>query len=253
MTVGKITLNQISPTITTPQTTVTDNSKNLQNQLTTKQQHLNRLTSDSKLSDSEKEKKRQEIQKEIDDLNRKLELARLKKEEAEKEAAIKQQKADAKKADLLAQANSKTSNISRTAEESSVDKSSKPSTEDVSTKEPPVDATSSTEEEKSKRIDMPIEDVQKMLTADYELQKELNQKHVDEHIDATVNKINAEIKQDTSRDVDTSSKEAEIEAIRTKENFWTAEANKQIDEPKEPEAHTTTGINLQAQITVDTI
>lgn len=254
MTIGKITSNQINPTVSTNTTTVTDNSKNLQNQITTKQQSLNRLTSDSKLSAQEKEKKRREIQREIDELNRKLELARLKQEDAEKKAAAQKekadaQKADAQKADLLAQSNSKVDTSSNTSSK----KVTNDTIKEASADKQPVDATKTQEEEKPKHIDMPIEDVQKMLTADYELQKELAQKSVDKQIDTTVSKINSEIKQDTLRGVDTASKEAEIETIRAKENFWTTEAQNPTDKPAEPETHAITGMNLQAKIAIDTI
>ena len=66
MNVGKITSNQINPTPVTPSVTSVTNSKNIQNQIAAKEQHLNRLTSDSKLDEQEKEKKRRELQKEIE-------------------------------------------------------------------------------------------------------------------------------------------------------------------------------------------
>ena len=65
-------------------------TKNIQNQITTKTQSLNRLSADSKLSEEEKAKERQELQKQIAELNRKLRMLRLEKEEEAKKAQEKQ-------------------------------------------------------------------------------------------------------------------------------------------------------------------
>ena len=252
MTIGKVTLNQINPTpAVSAESTATSNSKNIQNQITTKEQHLDRLSSDDKLSAAEKEKKRREIQKEIDELNRKLELMRMRKEEAEKKAEAKQQKADARKAELLA----KTAANADSTKQISSEKAAEP-IEKAATDQQKADASKPVEDEKPKRVDMPIEDVQKMLTADYELQKELTQKHVDTQVERKVNVIESEMKQDERLGADTKAKEAEIEAIETKQNFWTEEAKKQqTAEQKEEQAETnkTTGMHIHAAVNVDTI
>ena len=249
MNVAKITSNQINPTPVTNATTVASNSKNIQNQITTKQQHLNRLTSDSKLDAQEKEKKRRELQKEIDELNRKLELARIKQEEADKKVAKEQQKDDAQKAQVLAEVDAKAAETSKV--------SSDKATADKIDDDKQIDAAKALKaEEKQKHIDMAIKDVQKMLTADYELQKELTQKHVDAQVDSTVNIIKSEIRQDRFYEADTSKKEAELEAIQAKENFWTEETQKKLSEKQQAtqvEANKMTGMNVQAKLNIDMI
>lgn len=253
MNVGKITSHPINPTPATNANNSTNSSKNIQNQIATKQQHLNRLTSDSKLDEHEKEKKRREIQKEIEELNRKLELARLKQEEADKKAAEKLQKTDARKAQILDETNAKADEAKKLSSEK-VDASNDKYVEEKQ----PIEASKpvETEEVKPKHVDMAIEDVQQMLTADYELQKELTQKHVAAQIDSTVNKIEAEIKQDRLYGANPAPKEAEIEAIRTKENFWTEETQKKQTEKQQEtqvETNKATGINMQAKLNIDTI
>lgn len=249
MNVGKITSNQINPAPVTHATVATSNSKNIQNQITTKQQHLSRLTSDSKLDAQEKEKKRREIQKEIDELNRKLELARMKQEEADKKAAKELQKTDELKSQILDEATTKSADATKMlSEKADAEKADE---------EKQADAAKSIEvEEKQKHIDMAIEDVQKMLTADYELQKELTQKHVDAQIESTINVIKSEIRQDQFYETDTSQKEAELETIQAKENFWTEEAQKKLSikqQSGQTENNTTTGMHEQAKLNIDMI
>lgn len=241
MTIGKITSNQIhSTTAPTAATTANSNSKNIQNQIVNKEQHLNRLSSDTKLSAAEKEKKRQEIQKEIDELNRKLELMRMRQEEAEEKAQANQEKAAALKEEALSAERRNDKRVENNPAE-------KAGAEYAATDKLPSDAAKVSEEER-KPVSMPIEDVQKMLTADYALQKELAQKNVDAHRESTVDVIKSEINQDQLRGSDTASKEAEIETIRTKENFWTEEKK-----PDPVETQPATGMNVNAQITVDSI
>lgn len=247
MNVGKITSNQVNPIPVTNTTTATSNSKNIQNQITSKQQHLSRLSSDAKLNAQEKEKKRREIQKEIDELNRKLELARMKQEEADKKAAKEHQKADAQKEQLITEINDKSTETTKLY-------SDKTKTEKVSDEKQTNEAKEIETEKKQKQIDMAIEDVQKMLSADYELQKELSQKHVDDQIDSTVKVIKSEIKQDQFYETDTSHKEAELETIQAKENFWTEEAQKKLSEKQQStqtETNNMTGMNAQAKINID--
>ena len=254
MNVGKITSARINSATVTNMDPATTDSKNIQNQITAKQQHLSRLTSDSQLNAQEKEKKRREIQKEIDELNRKLELARMKQEEADKKAASEQQKAKSQKAQRLTEASISTEETSKISSK----EATKSTSEASSTEKQPTDNAKAieTDEEKTKHIDMPIEDVQKMLTADYELQKELTQKHVDLQIDSTISVIKSEIRQDQFYETDTSHKEAELETIQAKENFWTEEAQKKLAEKQQTtqaETNKITGMNVQAKINIDMI
>ncbi len=71
--------------------TPTRESKNLENQLTNEQQRLNRLSSDGHMTTEEKEKELREIQRQIAELNRKLNQERLEEKEKAREAAIEQE------------------------------------------------------------------------------------------------------------------------------------------------------------------
>ena len=65
-------------------------SKNLESQLTSQQQRLNKISGDSKMSEEEKIKERQKIQQQIAELNRKLRMEQIKEEEKEQKAEKKQ-------------------------------------------------------------------------------------------------------------------------------------------------------------------
>ena len=255
MTIGKVTPITSSPApAVSAEKTVTSNSKNIQNQISTKQQHLDRLNSDEKLNPAEKEKKRRELQKEIDELNRKLELARMRKEEVQKEAEAKQQKADAKQDELRA----KDAKKDETARQLSAKSTEKATNEavDKAKDTKPADDIKAIKEEKAKHVDMAIEDVQKMLTADYELQKDLTERHVNAQIERTVDVLESEIKQDERLGTDTAAKEAEIASIETKQNFWTEETQKQTTEKQkdvQQDTNKATGMHVQAKVNFDTI
>lgn len=66
-------------------------SKSIQNELKIEERRLNRLQSDSKMSQEEKTKARQEIQQKIAELNRQLKLEQMEKEEEAEEAAREQE------------------------------------------------------------------------------------------------------------------------------------------------------------------
>ena len=80
-------INRVMPA--TPVTSTSDASKNLQNQLMSKEQNLSQISNDASLDAREKAKKQQELQREIEELNRKLELMRIRQEENEKSARAK--------------------------------------------------------------------------------------------------------------------------------------------------------------------
>mgnify|MGYP006365513745 CR=1 FL=1 len=82
MAINSIPSNHDFSNITALKSSASDtSSKTLQNQLTNTEQRLNRLSSDSKISAAEKAKERQKLQKQIAELNRKLRLLQIKKEE----------------------------------------------------------------------------------------------------------------------------------------------------------------------------
>ena len=191
MVTGKISLNTMQPNIEPDVASAAGNSKNIQTQITTKKQHLDSLSTDTKLSAEEKEKKRRELQKEIAELNRKLELMRMKQEE-EKKKAVKKQEQKA------------------VINEQNVEKSSKENKPEASEKS--VD--------KVKPSKISVEEVQQMLSAEHLVQKEQIQNTVDVRTESTVNVLEAEIIQDELYGKDTTVKEEEVIAISQKGNFW---------------------------------
>ena len=89
------TVNRVMPSASSTSITgSSDASKNLQNQIMSKEQNLSKISNDASLDAREKAKKRQELQREIEELNRKLELIRIRQEENEKAAKAKAAKAD---------------------------------------------------------------------------------------------------------------------------------------------------------------
>ena len=250
MNIGKITSNQINPAPITNATTATSNSKNIQTQISAKQQHLDRLTSDSKLNAQEKEKKRREIQKEIDELNRKLELARMEQEKNDQRLAKEQQK----EKELTTQRLAKIETKSKDEDKRISNKADSDKDKAIIKKQIQAAEITEAEVEKQQRADMAIEDVQKMLTADYELQKELTQKHVDAQFENTERVLKSEIRQDALLETDTSQKEAELEALQTKENFWTEETQKRLaakQQAAQTQTHQMAAMYVQAKLNIE--
>lgn len=77
----------LSSRIQTAASNTETESKKLQSQILAKEQHLNRLSSDSQKTQREKEKESQEIKQQIEELNRRLETLRLEEEEEKAEQA----------------------------------------------------------------------------------------------------------------------------------------------------------------------
>ena len=170
--------------------------KNLESQIATEQQRLKRISSDEDMTASEKEQKRREIQKEIDELNRKLREEEARKKEAAAEAAKKQEQEEAVKKNEL---------------QEKLDP----------TKPTKTEAAIELSKEKEKHIDISVKDIQEMLSAEYFVQKERIQEHVDMEIQSTIQVLKSEISQDKLYGTDTSKKEAELKTLQEKENFWT--------------------------------
>lgn len=91
MAVGNITLNnQVTNSTGKVGSTVDNEKNNIQNQLNNKQRRLNNLNADEELTAEEKVRERREIQEQIAELKRKLQLEALKQEEAEEKAEKEQ-------------------------------------------------------------------------------------------------------------------------------------------------------------------
>ena len=86
MTVGNVTLNNQVANSTGKVNSVLNNESDIQNQLNSKERRLNNLDADQEMTAEEKAKERREIQEQIAELKRKLQLEALKQAEAEEKA-----------------------------------------------------------------------------------------------------------------------------------------------------------------------
>lgn len=228
-------INSTMPVTQVQQTPAQD--KNLQSQIVVEQQRLKRVSSDDDMTASEKEQKRREIQKEIDELNRKLKEEETRKKEAAAEAAKKQEQEEALKKEELQE---KINPAKQTKTEAAIELS----------KEKEINL-------QEKHIDMSVKDIQQMLSAEYFIQKERIQEHVDMEIQSTIQVLKSEISQDKLYGADTTKKEAELKALQEKENFWTNASieakTKQTQDSDQMKSQIQTTVNKNAKIIVDQI
>lgn len=197
MAVHSTSLNSATLNITSASVSLTDTeAKSIQNQITGKQQSLNRLSSDSEMSAEEKAKERQEIQKQIAELNRKLRMLRMEKKEEAKESGKEQkQKADLKDERI---------------EEASQN-----------------DVTKGIKEQQEKSNILP-QNIQKMLEVGTLLQKERIQQTTDHKKELTEEILETEIKLDELYGTDTSAKKEQLSSLIKKASF-----EHKIDEQEE--------------------
>lgn len=187
MAINPISLGKAAPNAAqSTMSPIDTETKNIQNQITTKTQSLNRLSADSKLSEEEKAKERQELQKQIAELNRKLRMLRLEKEEEAKETQKKQE-----------------------------EKSTLPENQ---TKEPSYEnsvknATDDSLEEKMKAINVPPQELQKFFEAGTQLQKDRIQLTVQQQNEAATNLLESEIQSDKLYGSDTTIKEEKLSSL----------------------------------------
>lgn len=167
-------------------------SRNLENQLTNKQQRLNHLSSNAKMSPQEKAKERQEIQRQIAELNRKLRLERLEQEKEEAEAVKEEEKKKVYKEEMV--------------EKTSATKQMKKET----VKE---------EEDKTEKISGTKVNMQKLLSVDSIMQQERITESVEHKKDGHENVLEVEIQLDELYGADTKAKKAELSESRRKESF----------------------------------
>ena len=193
---------------------VDSNTRTIQTQINSKQQHMKKISSDDTITATEKEEKRRQLQKEIDELNRKLELKKQEQEEKAKEATRKQEQEAMQKAEFLKEDTLKKISTSD-HEQKKLDSEQKPKENDVKP-----------EKKEPEHVDMPVKEIQKMLSAEYLVQKEQMQKQVDTKADNTIQVVKSEIAQDQRYGSDTTKKESELETLQQKQNFW-SDAQKQ--------------------------
>jgi len=195
MAINSVSLNNTTPGVTPSSISPTDSeTKSIQNEITSQSQRLNRLSSDSEMSAEEKAKKRQEIQKEIAELNRKLRMLRMQQKEDDKKA---QEEQEAKTSVIKEQ-------IAETSKEETENKSSENGLKD-SEKEDAL--------EQLKKTSIPPQNIKKLLEAGTLLQKERIQQSVSHKETSAENILEAEIKSDKLYGTDTSAKEEKLASM----------------------------------------
>ena len=227
MSIEKITrINSVTPTNAV--SSVTNRSKNIQNQIQLKEQHLNRLSNDSKLSTQEKEQKRQELQKEIEELNRKLELMRQEQKEAEQKAEQKRQTEEAAKSDLQKTETSKTETSKM--ESSKVESSHTQAAQDKNTDSA---SSSNTEQNKTQAKKVALKDAQQLLNSNRTLREYMIETSTDFDKQNRVRILRSEVKLDSLRGVQNKAKQEHLDDLTHKENFWIQTKYKQQNEHAE--------------------
>lgn len=193
MAIGNVTLNSsISTTAPNAVSATANESKNLENELMHKQQRLKDLSSDSEMTAAEKAKKQQEIQKQIAELNRKLELKRMEEqEEAQKAAKEEAQKAASKEEQL----------------------------EEIASTDQKKEESSKEYEKKMEELKTSAADMQQFIKNDLLLQQARIQENVIQKNSQTGNILESEIKSDTFYGSDTQAKEEELAKLRQVEDY----------------------------------
>ena len=250
MAIQPVTMNKVSPAPPASSVTTASNNghtKNIQSQITSKQQHLKQISSDNTITATEKEEKRRELQREIDELNRKLEFKKQEQKEKAEEAAKKQEQADARKAEIL----KKTSSAPETKEDQSQLSEKESETGKATEARQKAQKTDSLKDEE-KKADMSVKEIQQMLSADYLIQKDLVQEQVDAKVENTIQVLESEIRQDKMYGTDTTKKEADLDTLQNKENFWSeAQQTKESQKQSQGQTHMQGALNANAKIVTD--
>lgn len=217
MAINPINFNKTAPGTTASAISPSDTGvKNIQNEITNKQQRLYRLSSDSEMSAEEKAKERQEIQTQIAELNRKLRMLRMEKEEELKDAEKEQEQKtvinENQKKELFQKDNTK-------------------------------DISDEAIKEQSKKVNIPPQNIQKMLVAGSLMQKERIQQSVIHKKEATERILESEINLDELYGTDTSKKSEQHSASVKQEPFELT-----IKEPQKKQGFS--GNNSSVKITI---
>lgn len=198
MDINSISLNKVSHNVTSVAISPIDTeTKNIMNQITNRQQSLNRLSSDSEMPAEEKAKERQEIQKQIAELNRKLRMLRMEKKEEAEEIEKEQKQKTA-------------------SEENAKEKVSQVEAEKIS-------LVTDTEKQQGKNTVSP-QNIKKILESGSVLQKERIQQKVEQKEEAIQNVLEAEIKADELYGTDSTVKKEKLRVlIESKKNGFEIE------------------------------
>ena len=200
MTINTVSTNSLS--------VASAESKTLQTQIAGKQQSLNKLTSDAKMTVSEKEKERRKINQEIAELNRKLRQEQLKEQEDSRELKKEQEKKKIIKEELLQELNPKKEDTPASSSESQ---------EDIA------------QEDTSAATDIPVVTLKNVLSADSSIKLSKVEEQVSRNADGRQDILAAEIKSDELYGMDTSSKQEELSAMRRHKPFMIESLHKKED------------------------
>ena len=222
MAINSVSLNHEVSNITATKASAsaTDTgSKNIQNQIASKQQRLNRISSDQKMSKEEKAKEREEIRKQIEELNRKLKLLRL-EEQKEAEKAKKEQE---QKTVLNEEMQTKTNALQKEHNTNQT--------------------TDETQEERIEQLNTIGTNVHKILVADATLQKNRIKNSVKMEKETTINIMESEIKMDELHGNENKAKKEELAALMNKTTF-------EIQDKKPPKTQIASGMNENAKVII---
>ena len=228
MAISVISSNHDFSNITALKPSASDtSSKTLQNQLANTEQRLNRLSSDSKISAEEKAKERQELQKQIAELNRKLQLLQLEKEEEQKKAQKEQEQKAALQKEMLSDTILKNSSITKDTltDPHKIEEVSKDAHETEESEQAIKE-----EHTKPELATFSSQDVQKMLIANSRLQKDRMQNQVIHQKEHTEHILESEIKMDAIHGNENTFKQKQLEAFQSKPAFEIEALNA----PKQP-------------------
>ena len=190
MTINNVSTNSLS--------IASAESKTLQTQIAGKQQSLNKLTSDAKMTVSEKEKERRKINQEIAELNRKLRQEQLKEQEDSRELKKEQEKKKIIKEELLQELNPKKEDTPASSSESQED---------------------TAQEDTSAATDIPVVTLKNVLSADSAIKLSKVEEQISRDMEGRQDILAAEIQSDELYGMDTTAKKEELSNMRRKEPF----------------------------------
>ena len=190
MTINNVSTNSLS--------IASAESKTLQTQIAGKQQSLNKLTSDAKMTVSEKEKERRKINQEIAELNRKLRQEQLKEQEDSRELKKEQEKKKIIKEELLQELNPKKEDTPTSSSESQED---------------------TAQEDTSATTDIPVVTLKNVLSADSAIKLSKVEEQISRDMEGRQDILAAEIQSDELYGMDTTAKKEELSNMRRKEPF----------------------------------
>ncbi len=214
MTINNVSTNSLS--------IASAESKTLQTQIAGKQQSLNKLTSDAKMTVSEKEKERRKINQEIAELNRKLRQEQLKEQEDSRELKKEQEKKKIIKEELLQELNPKKEDTPTSSSESQ---------------------ENTAQEDTSATTDIPVVTLKNVLSADSAIKLSKVEEQISRDMEGRQDILAAEIQSDELYGMDTTAKKEELSNMRRKEPF-------QIESLHKKEDTSVPTMNLDAKIII---